>query len=724
MKQLTKANKMKIMKLIEETDLEEHSIIEGDGIIGDTIDKVKDFFNPYKDYNPTAKRTIQTYGPMKIYKITAFRKPILSVLDKIINFISNNEFDKGKQLSNYDSLFHLGLIVLVGNNNVYYNIVCEKNEVIRIELISDNHIYKQGNLLPIPVNIEISLNDLLQNAQQKMGSKYFTYDGFGTRNEGPNNCQVFAQSLLKYSELLTSESDRWIYQPLDSIIKQIPKSTPAIAKAVTTIGAFISGIKSKITGNGNDGNDGNDDDEYYYMVGGGYIDTIKAFFEGLYKLNKFRNQDKKPNPLTMSDNEYFEKTKQIPKTVSIKPDTLGYQGGAIKTKQMADEFTQQYTNLNKNKPSISDKIKNDEETKKQTRLQKAKEQADNRDKLMQQYAMDNAYVLDDKKALSYMPKSKSELKTLKSLYNKQSDIIAKKAFESTLSNDELKIFNQQKLREKKFLFDKQELAKAEQAKVNQDRTESKIDRDESKIDRDESKIDRIDAQVERVANRGERDRVARKEQKEKDDRADKYFVETHQIYKIKNTKLRDSMERQYNDMFNKMIQNPRKYGSIFTGNKSIKKYDQNTIDTVYAKYGKPEATFDTMINDGLVNLAPKAVGYIPGVGKIAEKGLNMALDATKDKPAENVGLDYNEFEGMGKYDGLRMHAIKVKTTIPLDEALKLAKNITKSNKNLLHRHTQNYHIFRVVPRTKFRPKSFKTKKMLNKDIDIVFGELL
>ncbi|NCX94375.1 MAG: hypothetical protein EBX40_06845, partial [Gammaproteobacteria bacterium] len=71
-----------------------------------------------------------------------------------------------------------------------------------------------------------------------------------------------------------------------------------------------------------------------------------------------------------------------------------------------------------------------------------------------------------------------------------------------------------------------------------------------------------------------------------------------------------------------------------------------------------------------------------------------------------------------------MYAIQgiiIKKSVPLDEAVKKAKDISKKKKILMRELKNTYH-FRNIPKTKFEPKSYRSKK-INKDITLVFGKL-
>ena len=72
--------------------------------------------------------------------------------------------------------------------------------------------------------------------------------------------------------------------------------------------------------------------------------------------------------------------------------------------------------------------------------------------------------------------------------------------------------------------------------------------------------------------------------------------------------------------------------------------------------------------------------------------------------------------------GLKIHAVKVHKRVPIEEALKHFQNITKNSKKSYYKEMKNHYNFRNIPKTKFEPKTYRTKKV-NKDISIVFGKL-
>ena len=83
---------------------------------------ILDFFrSPKKAYNNVSTNTIKKYGNSYIQSIKIVRTPIMSIIQKAINFLTIGK-------NPYDKLYHLAMICDVGQSSV----VIEKNEVINI----------------------------------------------------------------------------------------------------------------------------------------------------------------------------------------------------------------------------------------------------------------------------------------------------------------------------------------------------------------------------------------------------------------------------------------------------------------------------------------------------------------------------------------------------------------------------------------------------------------
>ena len=115
--------------------------------------------------------------------------------------------------------------------------------------------------------------------------------------------------------------------------------------------------------------------------------------------------------------------------------------------------------------------------------------------------------------------------------------------------------------------------------------------------------------------------------------------------------------------------------------------------------------------------------------KIDEKNLLETLQEVKKK-GNKLNKEYKkemkeskkkekELEGGAK--GFALHAVLVDKSIPFEEAFKQAQEIIKKKK-FFYRESKNQYRFRNIPKQKFEPRSFKSKKV-NENLTLVFGKL-
>jgi len=71
--------------------------------------------------------------------------------------------------------------------------------------------------------------------------------------------------------------------------------------------------------------------------------------------------------------------------------------------------------------------------------------------------------------------------------------------------------------------------------------------------------------------------------------------------------------------------------------------------------------------------------------------------------------------------GLEIQHVKVSKDVPFSDALKHAQSILKTKRNFKEKVLKNNYHFRNLPKTKFEPRSFKSKK-INDQITLVLGK--
>ena len=198
--------------------------------------KFTDFFSPRKDFNNKAQRNLKLFGDKPISKIQIFRTPIMSVFDSLLNNFSLGAWNRLKKEKGYDQLFHLALIFTVGNKNV----LVEKNDVINVD--TNYKSSKETEIFDVKLNSnDLTINNLLQKTRESIGDvNFFEYSAF------KNNCQMFVKNLLESNGLYTTETNAFVYQPMDSIVKGLPSYVEKIVNKVTDTSALIN----KLTGQG------------------------------------------------------------------------------------------------------------------------------------------------------------------------------------------------------------------------------------------------------------------------------------------------------------------------------------------------------------------------------------------------------------------------------------------------------------------------------------------
>jgi hypothetical protein len=69
-----------------------------------------------------------------------------------------------------------------------------------------------------------------------------------------------------------------------------------------------------------------------------------------------------------------------------------------------------------------------------------------------------------------------------------------------------------------------------------------------------------------------------------------------------------------------------------------------------------------------------------------------------------------------------LHAVIIDRRIPLEKAKQIAQDIIKHKSKTFYRITENSYRFRNIPKTKFKPETFRSKTT-NDKITLIFGDL-
>jgi hypothetical protein len=191
------------------------------------VDRVKGFFKGVRlDFPPKERALLKMYGHYNIVQMTLCRAPIASALNKVLDVISLGKWSELKTQYNYDSLFHLYMIIKLSNNSI---IRLEKNQVINIS--NNFQIEKDAEFLDVPLHgKKITLQELLDFTIRNVGLKQvFVYSAFST------NCQRFLIDVLSSNGLLTEKEQHFILQDLSELSKKLPWYTKAISQHTTDL---------------------------------------------------------------------------------------------------------------------------------------------------------------------------------------------------------------------------------------------------------------------------------------------------------------------------------------------------------------------------------------------------------------------------------------------------------------------------------------------------------
>ena len=203
------------------------------------------FFEPELDkYPKESLKVLQQYGNYPIVKLTVFRTPLKEFNNYLVNIVSLGSYDKiRKELgTKYDKMYHLGLVATTRDySGNIKDIIIEKHA--RVMISTKIEVNKKTETMPVDIQGKsLTINILTEELRNKQGNKYY----FAYSALGGNNCQNFVLEMLKIPRLLTPELEKFIYQDLTPILKNIAPHTKGVSDFITNFWAW----KDKLLGRG------------------------------------------------------------------------------------------------------------------------------------------------------------------------------------------------------------------------------------------------------------------------------------------------------------------------------------------------------------------------------------------------------------------------------------------------------------------------------------------
>jgi hypothetical protein len=173
------------------------------------------------------QQNLDKYGGGMLTNMKICRKPIPSAIDGLLNSLSFGKFAELKKKYGYDTFYHLYMKFDV--NGIPFKL--EKNQTVNLQPI---YYADDKDCVEVPyVNSNISLLQLVQSTQERMGGNFFVYDAFNL------NCQNFIMNVLQSNNLDSPELTKFVLQPIDQLVKELPGYVPQFAKALTDVAGFI-----------------------------------------------------------------------------------------------------------------------------------------------------------------------------------------------------------------------------------------------------------------------------------------------------------------------------------------------------------------------------------------------------------------------------------------------------------------------------------------------------
>lgn len=153
---------------------------------------------PRQTAPPQIRSWLDQYGSETIVALRVCREPINAAIDVALNVISAGAWNKNKKELNYDSLFHLWILVTLADGKTWR---LEKNQVVELKESSDSGQHH----LDVPLGQPIALRRFIENGE-KVPPSLWVY------SPDKANCQMFVISLLQGSGLLTPEIKQFTLQ--------------------------------------------------------------------------------------------------------------------------------------------------------------------------------------------------------------------------------------------------------------------------------------------------------------------------------------------------------------------------------------------------------------------------------------------------------------------------------------------------------------------------------
>lgn len=179
------------------------------------------------------KRHYDEYGHFTINKIYICRKPIHKGVELFLNAFTLGKYSNYKNDLNYDSVFHLYLMILLSNGMW---MLLEKNERPVLKPSDYKNVVDYQHMHVFVEYDKITLREFVDNAIQLMGkNEFFIYDSL------KSNCQNFVTDILTSNNLWSTKYDLFVNQSINESLDKI-NGLKGILRKITDVGAITNQI--------------------------------------------------------------------------------------------------------------------------------------------------------------------------------------------------------------------------------------------------------------------------------------------------------------------------------------------------------------------------------------------------------------------------------------------------------------------------------------------------
>jgi hypothetical protein len=202
------------------------------GKIAKATKTITEAFTP-DSYAPSTRSWLDKNGRGHITDMKVVRTPVAKGLETFFTLLTLGKYDKAKQASGYDKMFHLSILVKyqMPNGEMRQGVL---HKVEKVEYTSqiDRAVQADSEYMSVPIGKPLTLHEFVKTGKTAMGNTYFRYSAFR------NNCQDFIGSMLKANGLLTPSLSAFIYQPVNELIQHQPDYTEDVALTLTNLGGI------------------------------------------------------------------------------------------------------------------------------------------------------------------------------------------------------------------------------------------------------------------------------------------------------------------------------------------------------------------------------------------------------------------------------------------------------------------------------------------------------